>query len=217
MLGSADIIAGIITGKAMPGTRWDRRKILAMSAGAAIGIVGGARDAAAQQVKWSSGTEPPKLKAPANACDCHHHIYGSQYKVDPRTTLRPGDATVEDYRQFQKRIGTSRNVVVQPSTYGTENTPTLDAVAAFDLQIGRVLQALDANGAASNTIVIFTSDNGGERYAATWPFTGRKTELLEGGIRIPVIVRWPARMPAGRTSEQVMISMDWMPTLLAAA
>jgi predicted TIM-barrel fold metal-dependent hydrolase len=91
----------------------------------------GVRNAAAQQVKWSSGTEPPKLKAPANACDCHHHIYGSQYKVDPRSTLRPGDATVEDYRQFQKRIGTSRNVVVQPSTYGTENAPTLDAVAAF--------------------------------------------------------------------------------------
>ena len=49
----------------------------------------GARDAAAQQVKWSSGTESPKLKAPANACDCHHHIYGSQYKVDPRSTARP--------------------------------------------------------------------------------------------------------------------------------
>src|SRR5206468_9797387 len=90
-----------------------------------------ARDAAAQQVKWSSGTEPPKRKAPANACDCHHHIYGSQYKVDPRSTLRPGDASVEDYRAFQKRIGTTRNVVVQPSTYGTENAPTLDAVAAI--------------------------------------------------------------------------------------
>src|SRR3954453_7379133 len=74
----------------------------------------GARAAAAQQVKWSSGTEPPKLKAPANACDCHHHIYGSQYKVDPLTTLRAGDATVEDYRQLQKRTGTSRDVVVQP-------------------------------------------------------------------------------------------------------
>src|SRR3954454_6870049 len=113
---------------------WGRRDLLkAASAGIALAAfsVQGARDAAAQQVKWSSGTEPPKLKAPSNACDCHHHIYGSQYKGDPRTTLRPGDATVEDYRQFQKRIGTSRNVVVQPSTYGTENAPTLDAVAAF--------------------------------------------------------------------------------------
>ena len=56
----------------------------------------------------------------------------------------------------------------------------------MDLQIGRVLEALDANGLADNTIVIFTSDNGGERFADTWPFTGRKTELLEGGLRIPV-------------------------------
>jgi len=115
----------------MPGTRWDRREILALSAGAAAGMMGPLGTASAQQVKWSEGTEPPKLKAPANACDCHHHIYGSQYKVDPRATLRPGDASVEDYRAFQKRIGTTRNVVVQPSTYGTENAPTLDAVAAF--------------------------------------------------------------------------------------
>jgi len=90
-------------------------------------------------------------------------------------------------------------------------------VMQMDLQIGRVMQALEANRLADNTIVIFTSDNGGERFSATWPFTGRKTELLEGGLRIPAIVRWPGRIPAGRVSEQVMISMDWMPTLLAAA
>ena len=61
-------------------------------------------------------------------------------------------------------------------------------IEAMDLQIGRVLQALDANGLADNTIVIFTSDNGGERFADTWPFTGRKTELLEGGLRIPAMI-----------------------------
>ena len=64
---------------------------------------------------------------------------------------------------------------------------------------------------------MFTSDNGGERFADTWPFTGRKTELLEGGLRIPAIISWPARIPRGRTTEQVAITMDWMPTLLAAA
>src|SRR5712675_1034799 len=120
--------------RAMVPNSWSRRDLFkAASVGVALAAfsIHRARNAAAQQVKWSSGTEPPKLRAPANACDCHHHIYGSQYKVDPRSTLRPGDATVEDYRQFQKRIGTSRNVVVQPSTYGTENAPTLDAVAAF--------------------------------------------------------------------------------------
>ena len=90
-------------------------------------------------------------------------------------------------------------------------------IQEMDLQIGRVLEALNANGLAENTIVIFTSDNGGERFADTWPFTGRKTELLEGGLRIPAIVSWPARIPQGRTTDQVAISMDWMPTLLAAA
>jgi arylsulfatase A-like enzyme len=90
-------------------------------------------------------------------------------------------------------------------------------IQEMDLQIGRVLQALDANGLTENTIVIFTSDNGGERFADTWPFTGRKTELLEGGLRIPAVFSWPARVPRGRTSDQVAISMDWMPTLLAAA
>jgi D-galactarolactone isomerase len=118
-----------------------RREVLtAISAGAAAGLFGaGIPSAAAQPVKWSEGTEPPKLKAPANACDCHHHIYGSQYKVDPRATLRPGDATVDDYRALQKRIGTSRNVIVQPSTYGTENAPTLDALIAFGPQARAVV------------------------------------------------------------------------------
>ena len=67
----------------------------------------------------------------------------------------------------------------------------------MDAQIGRVLKALDDNRLTNNTIVIFTSDNGGERFADTWPFTGRKTELLEGGLRIPAIISWPARIPAG--------------------
>jgi arylsulfatase A-like enzyme len=90
-------------------------------------------------------------------------------------------------------------------------------IEAMDRQIGRVLQSLDANGLTDNTIVIFTSDNGGERFADTWPFTGKKTELLEGGLRIPAVISWPARIPQGRTTDQVAITMDWVATLLAAA
>jgi arylsulfatase A-like enzyme len=90
-------------------------------------------------------------------------------------------------------------------------------VQSLDANIGRVLQALDASGLASNTIVVFTSDNGGERFSKVWPFSGMKQELLEGGIRIPAIVRWPGWIAPGAASEQVMITMDWMPTLLAAA
>jgi D-galactarolactone isomerase len=108
----------------------DRRTVLqglSAAAGASVLPIGAA---SAQEVKWSSGTEKLKIKVPPNACDCHHHIYGSQYKVDPKATLRPGDATVEDYRALQKRIGTTREVIVQPSTYGTMNEPTLDALVA---------------------------------------------------------------------------------------
>jgi arylsulfatase A-like enzyme len=90
-------------------------------------------------------------------------------------------------------------------------------VGRMDFQVGRVLQALDSGNVADNTIVIFTSDNGGERFSDTWPFTGRKTELLEGGLRIPAIVRWLGHVRAGSTTDQVAISMDWLPTLLAAA
>src|SRR5205823_3596962 len=99
---------------------------------------------------------------------------------------------------------------------GTQKT-YMRMVQSLDSNIGRVLQALDVHGLSANTIVIFTSDNGGERFAKIWPFTGMKGELLEGGLRIPAIARWPGRIPAGAMSEQVMISMDWMPTLLAAA
>jgi arylsulfatase A-like enzyme len=90
-------------------------------------------------------------------------------------------------------------------------------VERMDFQVGRVLKALDAHHMSRDTIVVFTSDNGGERFADTWPFTGKKQELLEGGLRIPAVIRWPAQIAAGRTHEQVTISMDWFPTLLAAA
>lgn len=90
-------------------------------------------------------------------------------------------------------------------------------VQRLDYQIGRVLKALETSGAASDTIVIFTGDNGGERFSDRWPFTGLKTELLEGGLRIPAVIRWPGRIPERKVSNQAMISMDWMPTLLEMA
>jgi D-galactarolactone isomerase len=98
---------------------------VAAIAAAALGV----REARAQQVPWSSGTNLPKLKMPADACDCHHHIYDSKFPIAPTATLKPADAKVPDYRLLQKRIGTTRSVVVQPSTYGTDNSCTLDGMA----------------------------------------------------------------------------------------
>jgi len=77
----------------------------------------------------SSGTELPKLKAPALACDCHHHIFDTERF--PATQLAVPNARVAEYRLFQKRIGTTRNVVVTPTAYGTDNRVTLDAIAHF--------------------------------------------------------------------------------------
>ena len=89
------------------------------------------RESHAQQVPNSSGTAPPKLKAPANACDCHHHIYDAARFTPVPTPGRPAptNASMTEYRLLQKRIGTTRHVVVQPRNYGIENEVTLDALA----------------------------------------------------------------------------------------
>jgi arylsulfatase A-like enzyme len=90
-------------------------------------------------------------------------------------------------------------------------------VEHMDAQVGRIMDALASSGAARNTLVVFTSDNGGERFSDNWPFTGRKSELLEGGVRVPAILSWPRMIRGRRVCGQVAASMDWMPTLLAAA
>lgn len=90
-------------------------------------------------------------------------------------------------------------------------------VRSMDANIGKVLAALRRKGMADNTIVVFTSDNGGERFSDTWPFTGIKGELLEGGIRVPLLIKWPKRIAKSKISKQVMASMDFMPTLVSAA
>jgi arylsulfatase A-like enzyme len=82
----------------------------------------------------------------------------------------------------------------------------------MDEGIGRVLAELD-----DDTLVVFTSDNGGERFSDSWPLTGGKMDLLEGGIRVPYIARWPSRIPAGGTTAQLAITMDWVATFLEAA
>ena len=83
------------------------------------------------QVRWSRGTDRPRTPMPAGATDCHHHIYDARCPWAPEATSKPGDASVDDYRDLQARLGTSRNVIVQPSSYGTDNSVLLAALARF--------------------------------------------------------------------------------------
>jgi D-galactarolactone isomerase len=73
----------------------------------------------------------PKVSfaVPDGACDSHHHIYDPRFAFNPKAVLKPPYATVKDYRALQKKLGTSRNVMVQPSTYGTDNTCLMDVLA----------------------------------------------------------------------------------------
>ena len=87
----------------------------------------------------------------------------------------------------------------------------------MDEGIGQVLAALDARGLADDTLVVFTSDNGGERFSNNWPFVGQKMDLLEGGIRVPLVARWPRKIAAGSVSAVPNLTMDWTATMLAAA
>jgi D-galactarolactone isomerase len=93
------------------------------------------RDSNAQQVPNSSGTAPAKLKAPAGACDCHQHIYDAARfpPANPSTRVVP-NARVEDYRLLQRRIGTTRNIIVTPTPFPAtlaDNLVTLDAIKQF--------------------------------------------------------------------------------------
>ena len=115
----------------MSGDRMARRAFLRRTGFAALGAgLAGRRDARAQgAVPNSEGTESPNLKAPANACDCHMHIYDpARFRMVPSQRVPPADAAVPQYRLLQRRIGTSRVVVVTPRNYATENDVTVDAI-----------------------------------------------------------------------------------------
>lgn len=86
----------------------------------------------------------------------------------------------------------------------------------MDEGIGRLMAALREEGLEENTLIVFTSDNGGERFSDNWPLVGGKMDLTEGGIRVPWIAHWPAAIPAGTVSTQHCMTMDWSATLLEA-
>jgi arylsulfatase A-like enzyme len=94
-------------------------------------------------------------------------------------------------------------------------------MAQLDDIVGSVMTYLKDHGLEQNTIVVFTTDNGAENF--TWPdggqtpFAGGKGTALEGGFRVPAIIRWPGQVPAGKVENGIFSGLDWFPTLLAAA
>lgn len=89
-------------------------------------------------------------------------------------------------------------------------------VEVLDKRVGAVLGEIESMGAIDNTIVIFASDNGGDANGRNLPYRGRKSQLFEGGIRVPCMIQWTGKLPAGVTSDQVTMTMDLAPTLLSA-
>jgi arylsulfatase A-like enzyme len=102
-------------------------------------------------------------------------------------------------------------------TRGGSQATYAGMMESMDAGIGRVLEALHRCGLERDTLVIFTSDNGGERFSHMGPFREGKMTLYEGGIRVAAMARWPGMIPAGTEAHQVAVTMDWTATLLALA
>ena len=94
-------------------------------------------------------------------------------------------------------------------------------MAQLDDIVGSVLKYVGDNGLDDDTIIVFSTDNGAENF--TWPdggqtpFAGGKGTALEGGFRVPALIRWPGKVPAGKVENSIMSGLDWFPTLVAAA
>ena len=113
---------------------------------------------------------------------------------------------------------------VRPSMVGQSGMPGnlyADAMIEHDGDVGKLLKALDDLGITDNTIVIYTTDNGPNRWswpdAATSPFRNEKDSNFEGAFRVPAMIRWPGRVKPGEISNEMFSGLDWFPTLLAVA
>jgi len=112
---------------------------------------------------------------------------------------------------------------VRPSMVGQSGMPGnyyADGMIEHDGDVGKILKAVDDLGIADNTIVIYTTDNGPNRFtwpdAATSPFRNEKDSNFEGAFRVPAMIRWPGRIKPGEATTEMFSGLDWFPTLLAA-
>ncbi len=126
----------------------------------------------------------------------------------------PGDQDVS--KDLTARVKAGERGALQHADGGSLGTYRR-MVEAMDAGVGRVLKALTDSGQRDNTLVVFSSDNGGERWSYQWPLSGSKGRLNEGGIRVPTIARWPAALHGRQVSDVPVITQDWTATILDAA
>jgi arylsulfatase A len=154
-------------------------------------------------------------------------LYLSHYA--PHSILNGKSDLVEKYRKKHSPGKSSRTRCYLCQDHGhkgdllnhwaEDHNPHLAAMLeSIDDGIGQISKRLEELGLADNTIFIFTSDNGGEtNVTSNAPLRGGKSQLYEGGIRVPLIVRWPIRIPANTVSHQPTVNVDFYPTLLESA
>ncbi|WP_062259962.1 sulfatase-like hydrolase/transferase [Endozoicomonas arenosclerae] len=140
----------------------------------------------------------------------------------PHTPLEAPQSLIAKYKHLKDDKTTSLPTAKGVKKDSTNVRPVYAAmVDAMDQGIGRILKTLDEEGLADNTIVMFFSDNGGPIYggagAKNLPLRGGKGNTFEGGIRVPSVIRWPEKINAGQTIEDIITVMDIFPTLSAAA
>lgn len=149
----------------------------------------------------------------------HQTFYVQLWTLMPHAPLIPTEEQMAPFNWLSWRNG---------RYHKSAATIYYTLVADLDAQVGRLLKELDDLGLATNTLVMFSSDNGPEVIQLTeaghsgvgsaGPFRGRKRSLYEGGVRVPFIVRWPGRIPAGRVdSQSVVAGVDWLPTVCQLA
>ena len=150
--------------------------------------------------------------------NCGRPFYVNVWTLLPHATLHPTDEQMKPYRRYAPRS----------VPYKGAKQIYYASVSDLDRQIGRLIKKIDEMGLANNTIVAFSSDNGPEDFdinnavhsgiGSTGPFRGRKRSIYEGGVRMPFIVRWPGRAPAGRVDDTTVIAaVDWLPMVCSLA
>jgi arylsulfatase A-like enzyme len=126
----------------------------------------------------------------------------------------PGDKAISDGLTARIKAGEQR--VLFHDDGGSIETYRV-MVEDLDRSVGKIVSALRTSGQMEDTLIFFASDNGGERFSFNWPFSGRKGDVLEGGIRVSTLLSWPGRLRQHQVNREPVVTMDWTATFLELA